>query len=64
MTIKMLFAAVGTVAMLSTGVAYAQTAKKVQAPRTEKSLACSKEADGKNLHGKPRKKFMRTCKKA
>jgi len=71
MTIKMFFAALGTVAMLSGGVAYAQTAaekpaaaKKVQAPRTEKSLACSKEADGKNLHGKPRKKFMRTCKKA
>ena len=71
MTIKMFFATLGTVALLSTNVAYAQTAmdkpaaaKKVQAPRTEKSLACSKQADEKGLHGSPRKKFMRTCKKA
>ena len=73
MTIKMLFATLGTLALLSGGVAHAQTAttdkpaaaaKKTQAPRTEKSLACSKEADGKGLHGKPRKKFMSTCKKA
>ena len=73
MTIKMFFATLGTLALLSTGVAHAQTAttdkpaaaaKKSQAPRTEKSLACSKEADGKGLHGKPRKKFMSTCKKA
>ena len=71
MTIKMLFATFSTVALLSGSVAYAQpaaekpaAAKKVQAPRTEKSLACSKQADEKNLHGSPRKKFMRTCKKA
>ena len=73
MTIKMFFATLSTLALLSTGVAYAQTAttdkpaaaaKKVQAPRTEKSLECSKQADTKGLHGKPRKKFMSTCKKA
>jgi psiF repeat len=72
MTMKMFFAALGTVALLSSGAAYAQTAttdkpaaaKKVQAPRTEKSLECSKQADEKGLHGKPRKKFMSTCKKA
>jgi hypothetical protein len=71
MTIRMFFATLSTLALLSTGVASAQSAtdkpaaaKKVQAPRTEKSLACSKEADGKGLHGKPRKKFMSTCKKA
>ena len=73
MTIKMFFATLGTLALLSTGVAHAQTAatdksaaaaKKTQAPRTEKSLACAKDADGKGLHGKPRKKFMSTCKKA
>ena len=72
MAIRMLFAAVATVALLSAGVAQAQTAKekpaaastkKAQAPRTAKSLECSKEADAKSLHGKPRKKFMRTCKK-
>ena len=73
MTIKMFIAAVGTLALLSGGVAYAQTApmdkpaataKKAQAPRTAKSLECSKQADAKSLHGKPRKKFMSSCKKA
>ncbi len=38
--------------------------KGKDAPRTEKSLACSKDADGKKLHGKARKDFMGTCKKA
>lgn len=37
---------------------------KPQAPRTAKSLDCSKQADSKGLHGKPRKGFMSTCKKA
>jgi hypothetical protein len=64
MTIKMLIAAIGTIALLSGGVANAQTAKKEQAPRTAKSLECSKQADAKSLHGKPRKKFMSSCKKA
>jgi hypothetical protein len=73
MAIKMLLAAVATLALLSAGVADAQTAKdkpaasstkKAQAPRTAKSLECSKEADAKSLHGKPRKKFMSTCKKS
>ena len=64
MTIKMLVAAIGTIALLSGGVANAQTAKKEQAPRTAKSLECSKQADSKSLHGKPRKKFMSSCKKA
>jgi hypothetical protein len=72
MTIKMLFATVGTVALLSTGLAYAQTpapkekaaaTTKAKAPRTAKSLECSKEADSKNIHGKERKKFMSKCKK-
>jgi hypothetical protein len=31
--------------------------------RTAASLECSKEADGKSLHGKERKKFMSECKK-
>ena len=73
MTIKMFLATVGTLALLSAGVAQAQTAatdkpaasttKKAQAPRTAKSLECSKEADAKSLHGKERKKFMSKCKK-
>jgi hypothetical protein len=32
--------------------------------RTAKSLDCSKQADAKGLHGKPRKTFMSSCKKA
>ena len=64
MTIKIFMAAVGTIALLSGGVVNAQTAKKEQAPRTAKSLECSKQADSKSLHGKPRKKFMSSCKKA
>jgi hypothetical protein len=32
-------------------------------PRSAKSLECSKQADSQSLHGKPRKTFMRTCKK-
>jgi hypothetical protein len=71
MTIKMLLATAATLALLSTGVSYAQApapapdkAAKTSKPRTEKSLACSKQADEKGLHGKPRKKFMSDCKKA
>ena len=39
-------------------------AKRVQAPRTAKSLDCSKQADAKNIHGKERKSFMSHCKRA
>ena len=42
----------------------APAAKGAKKARTEASLACSKSADSKNLHGKPRKKFMSDCKKA
>jgi psiF repeat len=68
----MLLATVGTLALLSTGVGYAQTAapaaktetpSKVAKPRTAKSLECSKEADAKGLHGEERKKFRNKCKK-
>ena len=41
----------------------APTEKKAQAPRSPASIECSKEADGKGLHGKERKKFMSDCKK-
>ncbi len=30
--------------------------------RTAKSIECSQKADAQNLHGKPRKHFMRECK--
>jgi hypothetical protein len=72
MTIKMLLAAAGTLALLSGGVAHAQSAPadkpaaaaKAKPQRTAKSLECSKQADEKGVHGKERKKFMSTCKKA
>ena len=32
------------------------------AARSAKSLECSQKADAQNLHGKPRKQFMRECK--
>ena len=71
MTIRMFLAAISTVALLSTGVAYAQSAApdkpaaaaKAKAPRSAKSLECSKQADAKGLHGKERKKFRSECKK-
>jgi hypothetical protein len=39
----------------------AKTSKQM---RTAKSLECSKEADAKKIHGKERRKFMSSCKKA
>jgi hypothetical protein len=44
----------------------APVTKPAKAPvvRTAKSLDCSKQADAKGLHGKPRKSFMSSCKKA
>jgi hypothetical protein len=33
-------------------------------PRTAKSLASSRQADAKNIHGQARKNFMSHCKKA
>jgi hypothetical protein len=71
MTIRMLLAAAGTLALLSGGVAHAQSATtekpaaaaKAKPVRTAKSLECSKQADAKGLHGKERKKFRSECKK-
>ncbi|MDX7951234.1 PsiF family protein [Lichenihabitans sp. Uapishka_5] len=70
---KSAFFALVAVSLL-TGSALAQTpAAPAAAPtvpakapvvRTAKSLDCSKEADAKSLHGKPRKHFMSSCKKA
>jgi len=33
------------------------------AARSAKSIECSQKADAQNLHGKPRKQFMRECKR-
>jgi hypothetical protein len=32
------------------------------AVRSAKSIECSQKADAQDLHGKPRKRFMRECK--
>ena len=45
-----------------TAVAPAKAAKTT-APRSAISLECSKQADAKGLHGKPRKTFRSQCKK-
>jgi hypothetical protein len=79
MTITSRLAATAVASLLLSGAAFAQTTapakpapatkmapaeKKAEKPRTAASLECSKEADGKTLHGKARKKFMSECKKA
>ena len=68
-------AAVAVASLFFAGSALAQTtapaaapaatapAKKAEKPCTPESLACSKDADDKGLHGKDRKKFMSQCKK-
>ena len=69
MKIKMLLAAVGTIALLAAGPAYSQsppdtppaTTAKPKPKRSAASLACSKQADEKNLHGTARKKFRAKC---
>ena len=40
-----------------------KVAKAPAKPKSEASIACSKDADTKGLHGKDRKKFRETCMK-
>ena len=56
-------AALAIAAILATGsIALAQTKEKAPAkPRSAASLECSRLADEKGLHGKPRKKFRAKC---
>ena len=67
MKIRTLFAAVATLALVSGGAVYGQTAAtdtaKPKKERSAKSMECSKQADAKGLHGKERKKFRSECKK-
>ena len=51
-------------AQTKTTTSTATTAKAAPKPRTAASLQCSKDADAKNIHGKPRKAFMNSCKRA
>jgi len=75
MKLKLILATLGTIALLSTGIAQAEpastpgTAKTppsatTKAPRSAKSIECSKQADAKGLHGKERRKFRRQCLKS
>ena len=50
----------------ATRAASTKTTTRTNAPvaRTAKSLDCSKQADAKGVHGKARKSFMSSCKKA
>lgn len=68
MNIRTVLAAAMTLALVSGGTVYAQTAasdaaKPTKKERSAKSLDCSKQADAKGLHGKERKKFRSECKK-
>lgn len=41
----------------------ASSASATTAPRTPQSIECSKQADAKGLHGKPREAFRAECKR-
>ena len=56
--------AAAPMAQTKTTTSTTATAKVAPKPRTAASLQCSKDADAKNIHGKPRKAFMNSCKKA
>ena len=53
-----------TTTSATTAATTPKAAPQAQKPRTAASLQCSKDADAKNIHGKPRKAFMSQCKKA
>ena len=52
-----------TTTTTTTKVKKAKAPKGPTKPRSEASMACSKDADAKNLHGKARKTFRETCMK-
>jgi hypothetical protein len=55
--LKVLFGSIAATLMLA-GATYAQPAKT---QRSAASLECSRQANEKGLHGKPRKKFRSKC---
>jgi psiF repeat len=56
-TTRLIVAAVAATFVMSAGAAIA-----AEKPRSPESIACSKQADAKGLHGKERKKFREHCK--
>jgi invasion protein IalB len=78
MTISSRLAVVAVASLFFAGSALAQTAapaaapaatapakkaEKAEKPHSPESIACSKQADDKGLHGKDRKKFRSECMK-
>jgi invasion protein IalB len=73
MNISSRVAAIAIASLFFAGSALAQTtapaaapaatapAKKAEKPHSPESIACSKQADDKGLHGKDRKKFRSEC---
>jgi invasion protein IalB len=75
MTISSRAAAAAVASLFLASSAFAQTtaapatskpaattpAKKAETPRSPESIACSKQADEKGLHGKERHKFRSQC---
>jgi hypothetical protein len=53
----------GVAALALSGVATAQSPAKSKSPaaRSAASIECSRQADAKGLHGKPRKSFRSRC---
>jgi hypothetical protein len=51
-------------ALLLCSLSLVEAAAAAPTTRSTASIACSKEADAKGLHGKARKKFRSECKKA
>ena len=49
-------------ASLAAGAKTSSTKSTKTVVRTTKSLDCSKQADARSLHGKPRKNSMSSCK--
>jgi hypothetical protein len=65
-SLKTMAAAAAAMAFIGCGAALAKdTPKHATTPvvHTPQSIACSKEADARGLHGKERKKFRAACKK-
>lgn len=61
---KAVAATAAAMLLVSAGGAFAKDHKTAAAkPRSPESIACSKEADAKGLHGKERKEFRAKCKK-
>jgi hypothetical protein len=60
---NLIIGVIATAFLATTATVMAQT-KPQPKPRSTASLECSKQADEKGLHGKPRKTFRSQCLKS